>query len=169
VNRFPRFNLVNLTRPSGNSLEISEDFFSQFSKFTDIFRYGIVLSGEGIVPLFLTGTGGQERSEISGAAFRVGKGAIVFSPAPKDWNNPALLEYFDALAKLPDLLGRPFDPPPELTSAFQRSVLWLAALPILVIAAVALSPFWAPPVARTLPWGEKPPVAEQHCAASRRG
>jgi hypothetical protein len=54
---------------------------------------------------------------------------------------------------------------PELTGAFQRPALWLAALPPLVIAAVALSPFWAPPVARTLPWGEKPPAAGQDYAA----
>jgi hypothetical protein len=89
----------------------------------------------------------------------------VFSPAPKAWNNPKLIGYFDALARLPDLLGRPLDPLPELTGAFQRTALWLTALPALVIAAVALSPFWAPPVARTLPWSEKPPAAGQDYAA----
>src|ERR1700731_3651578 len=108
-------------------------------------RNDVVLSGEDIVPLFRTGSVRQERSEIAGAAFRVGRGAIVFSPTPKAWSNPELVEYFDVLAKLPDLLGRPRDPPPELTGAFQRTALWLAALPALVIAAVALSPFWAPP------------------------
>jgi hypothetical protein len=165
VNEFPPFNLVNLTHASGDSLEVVEDFFAEFCKFTDILRYDVVLSGEDILPLFRTGSSRQEHSEIAGAAFRVGKGAIVFSPAPKAWSNPELVEYFDALAKLPDLLGRPLDPLPELTGAFQRTALWLAALPVLAIAAVALSPFWAPPVARTLPWGEKPPAAEQHYAA----
>jgi class 3 adenylate cyclase len=38
--------------------------------------------------------------------------------------------------------------------------MWLA-LPALVIAAVALSPFWAPQVARLLPWGEKSPASAQ--------
>jgi hypothetical protein len=111
-------------------------------------KYDVMLSGEDIVPLFRAGSGRQERSEIAGAAFRVGKGAIVFSPAPKAWSNPELVEYFDALAKLPDLLGRPLDPLPELTGVFQRTAVWLTALPALAIAAVALSPFWAPPVAR---------------------
>ena len=127
-------------------------------------KYDVMLSGEDIVPLFRAGSGRQERSEIVGAAFRVGKRAIVFSPAPKAWSNPELVEYFDALAKLPDLLGRPLDPLPELTGVFQRTAVWLTALPALAIAAVALSPFWAPPVARTLPRGEKPPAARQDYA-----
>ena len=165
VNEFPPFNLVNLAHASGDSLEVVEGFFAEFSKFTDILRYNVVLSGEDIVPLFRTGSSRQEHSEIAGAAFRVGKGAIVFSPAPKAWSNPELVEYFGALAKLPDLLSRPLDPLPELTGGFQRTALWLAALPALVIAAIALSPFWAPPVARTLPWGEKPPAAGQDYAA----
>ena len=165
VNQFPPFNLVNLISFSGESLEVVGDFSAQLYKFTNILRYDVVLSGEDIVPLFRTGSVRQERSEIAGAAFRVGKGAIVFSPTPKAWSNPELVEYFDVLAKLPDLLGRPLDPLPELTGAFHRAALWLAALPALVIAAVALSPFWAPPVARTLPWGEKPPAARQDYAA----
>jgi hypothetical protein len=165
VNQFVPFNLVKLAHASGELLEPIGDFFTQLSNFTDILRYDVVLSGEDIVPLFRTGSGRQERSEIAGAAFRVGKGAIVFSPAPKAWSNPGLLEYFDALARVPELLGRPLDPLPELTGAFQRPALWLTALPPLLIAAVALSPFWAPPLARTLPWGEKPPAAEQDYAA----
>src|SRR6267143_6672424 len=165
VNQFPPFNLVNLKKTSTDCLKVSEEFSNEFSKFVDILSYDVVMSGEDIVPLFQTTSSQQEHSEIGGAAFRVGKGAIVFSPAPKAWNNPKLIGYFDALAKLPDLLGRPLDPLPELTGAFQRTALWLTALPPLVIAAVALSPFWAPPVARTLPWGEKPPAAGQDYAA----
>jgi hypothetical protein len=155
LNRFPPFNLVNLRHEPGESLEAAEEFSSQFFEFVDMLRYDVVLSGEDIVPLFRTGSGRQERSEIVGGAFRVGKGTIVFSPPPKAWRDPTLVEYFDALAKLPDLLGRPLDPSPEWTGAFQRTALWLA-LPVLVIAAVALSPFWAPPLAVLLPWGEKP-------------
>jgi hypothetical protein len=40
-----------------------------------------------------------------------------------------------------------------------RSALWLAAVLAVVIAGVALSPFWAPAVAPLLPWGEKPEVS----------
>jgi hypothetical protein len=36
---------------------------------------------------------------------------------------------------------------------------------VLLIAAVTFSPFWAPQVARLLPWGEKPPAAGQEYAA----
>ena len=42
--------------------------------------------------------------------------------------------------------------------------MWLA-LPALVIAAVALSPFWAPQMARLLPWGEKSPASAQDYTA----
>jgi hypothetical protein len=165
VNQFPPFKLVNLTHAPGDSLDVVQDLAAQFGKFVHMLKYDVMLSGEDIVPLFRAGSGRQERSEIAGAAFRVGKGAIVFSPAPKAWSNPELVEYFDALAKLPDLLGRPLDPLPELTGVFQRRAVWLTALPALAIAAVALSPFWAPPVARTLPRGEKPPAASQDYAA----
>jgi len=48
--------------------------------------------------------------------------------------------------------GRPRGP----LSGAGRVALWLAALLILSLAAVALSPFWAPQVAPLLPWGEKP-------------
>ncbi len=75
-----------------------------------------------------------------------------------------MVEYFDALAKLPELLDRPLDPLPEWTGAFRRPALWIT-LPSLVIAAVALSPFWAPPVAQILPWGEKPTAARRDDAA----
>jgi hypothetical protein len=37
-----------------------------------------------------------------------------------------------------------------------RAALWLAILLILVLAGVALAPFWAPQLAPLLPWGEKP-------------
>jgi hypothetical protein len=68
----------------------------------------------------------------------------VFSSRPKAWDNPKLLQYVDALAKLPDILGRPVDPLPEIRSPFQPPALWLAAVATLIIAAIALSPFWAP-------------------------
>jgi hypothetical protein len=41
-------------------------------------------------------------------------------------------------------------------SAFRRTALWLASSLLLVIAGVALSPFWAPAVAPLLPWSTKP-------------
>jgi hypothetical protein len=71
-----------------------------------------------MMPLSGTSKNHEESSTIPGAAFRVGKGAIVFALPPKNWSNPKLLEYMEALAKLPEMLNRPVDPLPERTSAF---------------------------------------------------
>jgi hypothetical protein len=183
LNRFPPFSLVDLTQASEGTLYVDDDFCTQFIQFVDILRCDLVMSGEGIIPLFRTSESCQQNSTIAGAAFQVGKGAIVFSPPPKAWSNTQLLDYLEALAKLPDMLSSPVnalsermkysdilgklsgvlsgpvDPLPETTSALQRPALWLAAVPALFIATICLSPFWAPPVERLLPWGEKP-VAE---------
>jgi hypothetical protein len=51
----------------------------------------------------------------------------------------------------------PSDASPAASSS--RSALWLGALLVLVIAGVALSPFWAPELAPLLPWGEGPAVS----------
>ena len=45
--------------------------------------------------------------------------------------------------------------PPRPTGAARQTGLWLIAVLVLVIAGVALSPFWAPDLAALLPWGEK--------------
>jgi hypothetical protein len=161
INQFPPFNLVNLTNITQDSLVVFDEFRTLFGEFIEILRCDIVLSGEDIVPLFLTSEGNQENSKIAGAAFRVGKGAIVFSPTPKAWDNPKLLKYLEALTKLPDMLGRRADPLPERTSPLHPRALWLAALPALIIATIALSPFWAPQVGQLLPWGGKPSAATQ--------
>ena len=165
INAFPPFNLVSLTPNAAVSVHVTEEFYSHFREFNDIFSSDLMLlSGEDIVPLFQTSKGDRESSRIAGGAFRVGKGVIVFSPRPKAWNDPKLLEYFDALGKLPDMLGRPVDPLPEIKSPFQQPALWLAALTALIIGVIALSPFWAPQVERLSPWSGKPPAAEQDYA-----
>jgi hypothetical protein len=46
-----------------------------------------------------------------------------------------------------------------------RSALWPAAALAVVIAGVALSPFWAPAVAPLLPWGGEPEVSAKDLAA----
>jgi hypothetical protein len=165
INQFPPFNLINLKYKPGDSLEVSEGFSIQLFEFVNMLKYDVVLSGEDVVPLFRTGSGREERSEIAGGAFRIGKGVIVFSPPPKAWSDPKLSGYFDALSKLPDLLGGPLDPLPKWTGAFRRTPLRFAALAALAIAAVALSPFWAPPAARLLPSGEKTPAVGQDYVA----
>jgi class 3 adenylate cyclase len=75
----------------------------------------------------------------------------------------------DAVASTLDVAERP-----QPASAGRRISLRSAAsgvptmwlpLPALVIAAVALSPFWAPQAARLLPWGEKPPAVGQDYAS----
>lgn len=88
----------------------------------------------------------------------------MFSPRPRAWDSAKLLEYFDVLAKLPDMLGQPVDPLPEINNRFQRAALWLAALTVLIVAAVALSPFWAPQMEQLSPWARKQPAAEHDYA-----
>jgi hypothetical protein len=52
---------------------------------------------------------------------------------------------------------------------FRQAASWPAALLVLVIAAVALSPFWAPAMAPLLPWGAKSaPVAADDAALAAR-
>jgi hypothetical protein len=54
-------------------------------------------------------------------------------------------------------------------TTFRQAALWLGALLVLVIAAVALSPFWAPAVVPLLPWGAKSaPVAADDAALAAR-
>lgn len=48
----------------------------------------------------------------------------------------------------------PTRPPSGSPKGFPRSALWLAGLLILILAGVALSPFWAPQIEPLLPWGE---------------
>ncbi len=43
--------------------------------------------------------------------------------------------------------------PAHRAARLRLAVLWLALLLALVIAGIALSPFWAPAVASLLPWG----------------
>src|SRR5262249_26239314 len=68
INQFPPFNLVKLTPASCESIEAAEEFVDQFSRFVDILKCDVVLSGDDIVPLFRTGGGGRDGSEIVGAA-----------------------------------------------------------------------------------------------------
>jgi hypothetical protein len=48
----------------------------------------------------------------------------------------------------------PASPPDKPPRRSARAALWMAGLLILVLAGVALSPFWAPQIEPLLPWGE---------------
>jgi hypothetical protein len=56
-------------------------------------------------------------------------------------------------------------PPAPPRGASRRTRLWLGPLLALVIALVALSPFWAPDVATLLPWSSGPAVSAEDYAA----
>ena len=54
-------------------------------------------------------------------------------------------------------------------ATFRQTALWLAALLVLVIAGLAMSPFWAPAVAPLLPWSAKPvPIAIDYSKLATR-
>jgi hypothetical protein len=80
-------------------------------------------------------------------------------PLAEDPTSPAAPEPSPAEERLPEASasGR----------AARSATLWLVGLLVLVIAGVALSPFWAPATARLLPWGAAPTAADYHALAAR--
>jgi hypothetical protein len=56
-------------------------------------------------------------------------------------------------------------PPPRPPGAPRQTAVWLAVLLVVLIAGVALSPFWAPAVMPLLPWAGKPVPAGEDVAA----
>ena len=77
----------------------------------------------------------------------------------------------DRPAERTDLPAEPVPPlPPAADSAQPRNAwrpaaLWLSVLLILIVAGVALSPFWAPDLAPLLPWGASSGVQAEEFAA----
>lgn len=66
--------------------------------------------------------------------------------------------------------GKPEAPPPSAADEIRPRrgsprTAWLSVLLVLILAGIALSPFWAPALAPLLPWGEKPAVAPKEFAA----
>src|ERR1700757_3207682 len=55
--------------------------------------------------------------------------------------------------------------PPRPQRRSRGAAPWLAALLILVVAGIALSPFWAPALAPLLPWGSRPDASAEKYAA----
>ncbi len=71
-----------------------------------------------------------------------------------------------ASAQQPEEIAPPaVAPTPPRGESRLRGGLWPAALLLLGIAGVALSPFWAPEVAPLLPWGARPAVSADEYAA----
>ncbi len=74
----------------------------------------------------------------------------------------------------PSTAAEPFAPPPSSRGSRPWAATSLAAVLLLVIAGVLLSPFWAPAVTPLLPWGEKAAgrkyeaLAEQVAALEQR-
>jgi hypothetical protein len=115
----PPFNEVKLTPHSGELIAPIEQFSREFSSFTPLLRYEYIVQGEEIIPLFTTSTTRREHSQIVGGIVRKGNGAIVFSPPAKNWNDSGLLAYFEAIARVPELLGPALKIVPGWTDAFQ--------------------------------------------------
>jgi hypothetical protein len=118
LNTFAPFNLAILSRSQGQ-LVVASDQFPEFTQFVELFKCDYTLSGESGIPLFRTSSTRDERSEVAGAVFRIGKGAIVFSPAPRSWENENLVPYYDAVTKLPNQLNREATNAPEWTVIFR--------------------------------------------------
>jgi hypothetical protein len=61
--------------------------------------------------------------------------------------------------RLPAEPERSEEASPPTAASSSRSALWLGAVLALVVAGVALSPFWASALTPLLPWGERPAVS----------
>src|SRR5882724_3650472 len=70
-----------------------------------------------------------------------------------------------AFSGAPEASAPPAADPAQPRRPARRTALWLAALLVLIVAGVALCPFWAPEVATLLPWGTKPAVSSEEYAA----
>ncbi|MGA8383582.1 MAG: hypothetical protein WB710_20870, partial [Stellaceae bacterium] len=66
-----------------------------------------------------------------------------------------------SIGDTPSAIGSGAATPARGAARSRLAVLWLALLLALVVAGMALSPFWTPAVAPLLPWGAKgsPPTA----------
>ena len=167
LNRFSPFNLLNLTPISGALLEAADEFNDELCQFVDMLKYNVLLSGEDMVPVFHA-IQGRDKSEVAGAAFQVGKGTVVFSPLPKFWDHPKLLDYLRTLAKFPDMLNRSIDPLPEATIGEGWLISRFAGLLALIIATSAFTAFGAPQLERLLPWSEKQRADESFTVLASR-
>lgn len=87
---------------------------------------------------------------------------------PEDRSTPPVESQPAAIDETPPAIRAEAETRTPAAMTFRQAALWLAGLLVLVIAAVALSPFWAPAMAPLLPWGAKPaPVAADDALAAR--
>ncbi len=84
-----------------------------------------------------------------------------------DRNQPLAEDPAPPIAPEPSAAEEPLPVASASGRAARAATLWLAGLLVLVIAGVALSPFWAPATARLLPWGAAPTAADYHALAAR--
>jgi hypothetical protein len=68
----------------------------------------------------------------------------------------------------PEPAAPPVPEPARPRRASRRAAPWLLAALIVIVAGVALSPFWAPDVAPLLPWGERRATANDDVALAAR-
>jgi hypothetical protein len=112
------FNLISLSMVDGELIEAMEPFKEQLSPFQPLLRYSYLMSGKDTIPIFEASSSRSGRKQLVGVACRVGKGAIVFSPSPRNWGDIRLLDYYQSLAQITEVLrNRPTDVP-EWTNAY---------------------------------------------------
>jgi hypothetical protein len=116
--RFP-FGLVELSYLPGELIE-ADHRFDGFQEFAPMLRYDYILGGKDLTPLFKSSSAHKGRSQVVGGAICVDRGVIVFSPAPKQWQNTTgIYAYLEAIASLPELLARTSNAVPDWADAFQ--------------------------------------------------
>jgi hypothetical protein len=112
------FNLISLNEIDGGLIEAVEPFKDQLSSFQPLLRYSYIMAGEDAVPIFKASSTRSGHDQSVGVACRMGEGAIVFSPLPRNLGDAYLLEYYQSLAQIANLLrSQPIDLP-EWTSSY---------------------------------------------------
>jgi hypothetical protein len=87
---------------------------------------------------------------------------------PEDRSTPPVEPQRAAVDETPPAIRAEAATHTPAATTFRQAALWLAVMLALVIAGVALSPFWAPAMAPLLPWGAKSaPVAADGALAAR--
>jgi hypothetical protein len=98
------FNMISLAAVDGELIEAVEPFKDQLCSFQSLLKYSYTMSGQNTISIFKASSTRSGRNQSVGVACRIGEGAIVFSPLPRNWDDLQLLGYYQSLAQITDVL-----------------------------------------------------------------
>jgi hypothetical protein len=96
------FDKISLHELHGELIS-AEPILHNLSTHVELLRSYYVISEENLVPVFKLASSKQRPSHVVGGLISIGKGVLFFSPTARAWNDPLLLDYYAAVARLPEL------------------------------------------------------------------